>query len=327
MSKPNNLDACDLKPLWRATLKLRSELDHLSRLPVGWEVLRYWATDIAQTVMEAEKALVQLGVRPRKLVRLGDGSATGCYSPSALGANKRVAAVSAIADVVHVLRGGEEHFGNPDDPTIVWGPAGEVNYSQLASALAAALEMLAPSDGLVPAVVDPTPDPGDRASFLASIKDLRAALLGQEHERTGAYRPRSAKDFAHLLLDEIPSLEAIWLEAARLGLKDLPEWKGEPDGKAAAVEMLDRLAAAIHDKAPPADPPKKTKGKHIDERMLGVIRDNSEAMYWSSPQWADNLGCGKSTVIESKTWKQTCRPTRERERLARGKRLRQKKPR
>jgi hypothetical protein len=72
---------------------------------------------------------------------------------------------------------------------------------------------------------------------------------------------------------------------------------------------------------------KKTKGKRIDERMLAAIRDNPQSMYWSAATWKTNLHCSKSTVIESKTWQQTCRPARERERLARGKRLRTKKPR
>jgi hypothetical protein len=71
---------------------------------------------------------------------------------------------------------------------------------------------------------------------------------------------------------------------------------------------------------------KKVKGKRIDERMLSGIRDNSEAVYWSAQQWADNLVCQKSTVAETKTWKTICLPARETKRLSQGKRLRRKKP-
>jgi hypothetical protein len=67
------------------------------------------------------------------------------------------------------------------------------------------------------------------------------------------------------------------------------------------------------------------KGKRIDERMLATIRDNQEAMYWSGNQWAEQLDCAKSTVVESRKWKTVCLPARERERLARGHRLRGQK--
>ena len=71
-------------------------------------------------------------------------------------------------------------------------------------------------------------------------------------------------------------------------------------------------------------PKQATKGKRIDERMLVTIRDNQEAMYWPSTQWCEHLNCSASTVRESKTWKNICRTARERERLARGKRLRRR---
>jgi hypothetical protein len=81
---------------------------------------------------------------------------------------------------------------------------------------------------------------------------------------------------------------------------------------------------------PAGDPtcrrPGAAKGKRVDERMLAAIRDNQEAIYWSSSQWAENLKCSPSTVKESKTWKQTCSSARERARLASGRRLRRNKP-
>jgi hypothetical protein len=80
--------------------------------------------------------------------------------------------------------------------------------------------------------------------LLERVKGLRSMLLGQEDP--SAYGPESGKAFAAILKGEIPALEPLWLDAARLIIKGLPEWKGEPQQKAAAVEMLNRLAAAVH---------------------------------------------------------------------------------
>jgi hypothetical protein len=104
-----------------------------------------------------------------------------------------------------------------------------------------------------------------------------------------------------------------YLESVLLKLGSCPQAADEPAGKAVAARKRSAPASA-------------TKGKHIDERMLAAIRDDPERIYWSSPAWADYLDCGKTTVIESRTWRETCAPARARERLARGKRLRKKKP-
>jgi hypothetical protein len=98
------------------------------------------------------------------------------------------------------------------------------------------------------------------------------------------------------------------LHAARLDMDDLRELVKEVMG----TGPDDRAGVAT----------RAVKRKHVDERMLAAIRDNHEAVYWSAQQWADKLNCAKSTVVESKTWKQTCKSARERERLARGRRLR-----
>jgi hypothetical protein len=104
------------------------------------------------------------------------------------------------------------------------------------------------------------------------------------------------------------------------------------------VPLLDNLSAAVvadcaaqlgkpvPTQCMPAKP-QKTKGKGIDERMLATIRDDSELIYLSSHQWAMRFGCSHSTVLGTKTWKQSCKPARERDRLARGKRLRKRNPR
>lgn len=66
----------------------------------------------------------------------------------------------------------------------------------------------------------------------------------------------------------------------------------------------------------------KGKGKNVNARMLDAIQDDPEKIYLSSKQWADLIGCSKSVIIDSLTWKTVCKPARDREALSRGKRLR-----
>ncbi|HEY7154767.1 MAG TPA: hypothetical protein VH575_12465 [Gemmataceae bacterium] len=85
------------------------------------------------------------------------------------------------------------------------------------------------------------------------------------------------------------------------------------------ARALQGVGATVH---PPAATRRPSRGKHIDAEMLRTIRDRPEAAYWTARQWAEHLGCGKSTVGETNTWRTHCRLARERERLARGQRLR-----
>ena len=64
-----------------------------------------------------------------------------------------------------------------------------------------------------------------------------------------------------------------------------------------------KLAAQLPDDE--AEPTKPTGGKRatVNERMAGTIMENPEAMGWNSPQWAKHLKCGKSSVVETATWK------------------------
>ena len=41
----------------------------------------------------------------------------------------------------------------------------------------------------------------------------------------------------------------------------------------------------------------------VNERMAGTIMENPDAMGWNSVQWAKHLKCGKSSVVETATWK------------------------
>jgi hypothetical protein len=101
--------------------------------------------------------------------------------------------------------------------------------------------------------------------------------------------------------------------AGRAALDSAKGWLGKQDAPPGDGRPLTAASSAT---------PSGVKGKRIDERMLATIRDDSEAMYWSSNRWAGRLRCAASTVKESRTWKAVCMPARERERLARGKRLR-----
>lgn len=92
-----------------------------------------------------------------------------------------------------------------------------------------------------------------------------------------------------------------------------------------------RLRAATAHRAPsaPADPPKtgagpvpavvqvaeppaasvtkvmaaKARGKHVGARMLKLLEDDRSCYDWSAEQFAQNLGCSKPTVINTKAWK------------------------
>src|SRR5262249_10327443 len=66
----------------------------------------------------------------------------------------------------------------------------------------------------------------------------------------------------------------------------------------------------------PADGPDR-KGKRINEQMLGRLQREPESLYWSAQQWADALGCSKSTIAETHTWKTTIRAAKARERAER----------
>ena len=46
------------------------------------------------------------------------------------------------------------------------------------------------------------------------------------------------------------------------------------------------------------------RGKNIDAQMVKVMLENQESAGWSAQQWADRLGCAKSTIAGTKTWKE-----------------------
>src|SRR5262249_48233273 len=81
-----------------------------------------------------------------------------------------------------------------------------------------------------------------------------------------------------------------------------------------AVHAAPQLEASNRSEESPssvAQKSKRTKGQHIQERMLATIRDNPEAVYWSARQWAEHLSCAHSTVQGADAWIKNCRPARE----------------
>lgn len=58
------------------------------------------------------------------------------------------------------------------------------------------------------------------------------------------------------------------------------------------------------------DTDQNRKGKRINERILGKLQQYPDSLYWSAQQWADALGCSKSTIAETPTWKTTIRAAR-----------------
>ncbi len=76
-------------------------------------------------------------------------------------------------------------------------------------------------------------------------------------------------------------------------------------------------AAMPADLTTDADSEQDRKGKRINEKMLGRIQREPDSLYWSAQQWADALGCSKSTIAETQTWKTTIRAAKARERAER----------
>ena len=70
------------------------------------------------------------------------------------------------------------------------------------------------------------------------------------------------------------------------------------------VERTKPESTTISD-ANKAKPRRATKGKAINAQMLKVLDQKPESRNWSAQQWADHLGCAKSTVGTCQVWKNT----------------------
>jgi hypothetical protein len=68
----------------------------------------------------------------------------------------------------------------------------------------------------------------------------------------------------------------------------------------------------------PATPPPEDRtgrggknGKNINAQILAKIHADPESVAWSAQQWAEHLGCTKSTVAETKAWKETLKVAKQ----------------
>lgn len=53
----------------------------------------------------------------------------------------------------------------------------------------------------------------------------------------------------------------------------------------------------------PATRKKAGRGKNVNACMAAALQDNPDARGWSAEDWAGRLGCAKSSVIGTKTWR------------------------
>jgi len=108
------------------------------------------------------------------------------------------------------------------------------------------------------------------------------------------------------------SLTDCWIDPAKTAdavARVLAEfcYRTSPDGSASCEAV----------KALPPPPPSDTatskvvRKKDIRARMTTKLAQSPEALDWSCQQWADYLGCAKSTVGESKIWKEIIMTHRE----------------
>lgn len=60
--------------------------------------------------------------------------------------------------------------------------------------------------------------------------------------------------------------------------------------------------------AQPGNPKKPAQRPRVNTRMLEMLMKNPEAEGWSTQQWANYLGCAKSTVCGTAVWKKRLSP-------------------
>ncbi len=84
-------------------------------------------------------------------------------------------------------------------------------------------------------------------------------------------------------------------------------WEGERIEKimAEAESKIANIGSQVGDDGAEPTRPTRPTGKPatVNERMAGTIMATPEAMGWNSAQWAKHLKCGKSSVVETATWK------------------------
>lgn len=131
------------------------------------------------------------------------------------------------------------------------------------------------------ATIDPWRDPRD-------LPELPAAPGGDPIPREYQHAIR----YEILVRDRVPNLRDQW------------------DTHEAAIEMLiadiEREVSGAHVENQTAwqDDGKRPRSAKVNDRMKAEMAANLETVKgWTAKQWASELGCAKSTVIETETWR------------------------
>jgi hypothetical protein len=78
-------------------------------------------------------------------------------------------------------------------------------------------------------------------------------------------------------------------------------YKDEPQLRKFIADVETAMQIPDRNLAPPESKKRKPK---VDDRMKAEMASNLETVKgWTAQEWANFLGCGKSTVIETKTWR------------------------
>ena len=155
--------------------------------------------------------------------------------------------------------------------------------------------------------------PGMETMGLATLTDAAISFVLEADRRgVGSLSP-SSDGTARINLSPVVSILPLTQCAAAGGIKS-----SSPAGPGTTTEEVEQSATgpaaqrgaevpkadASLGPSPPGNTKGKTKGKKINERMYKIILAQGDLVAGrSAQQWADALGCTKSSVIETPTWK------------------------
>ena len=162
----------------------------------------------------------------------------------------------------------------------------------------------------------------------AGPEKLREGLRAVQRELKNWNRSKSPRESGHLV-EDVPTGHPLHSAVVQLyphygGLLPKPArsyWRrflkiartddAEADDEAARLSEWVRREIRARtvgrqegEKSAKARPTNETRQPATaNERMAGTIMENPDAMGWNSPQWAKYLKCGRSTVVQTATWK------------------------
>ena len=126
------------------------------------------------------------------------------------------------------------------------------------------------------------------------ISELEAFTICSETLETGAAQHRLAVDVGPLTeLRIVTTPTHALVERAVLAAEQIRM-------EAGGWLVADREAEPGDEQKGDKKPDRKAT---VNERMAGKIMKNMESMGWNSRQWAQHLKCGRSTVVETESWK------------------------